>query len=405
MRPTFSRFDINDLLDTLPPFVRHPMALATMASVLAHGVVAVGLPVFAGSEEKKPERVVDVISLSPAEQAKLPSNSLMMPGGGLNGTSALPLPLTKNGALSPLAGLPGSTLGGSGSGLMLDLPQNPVFSQSSSSTNNDFNRRTVTITKPLFPPTNFTGKRQQLNIDFNATPEQEPSDHTNREQTPQPPGAPAANLPDLKANQGNSQQTQTPQQVASNTPGVAEDAGKTQQQGQQPSLTLPKSGDILGARSDEDTKTVDPSIFSAAGAKTFGDLLGGIANQTDEKPDKVFESSTMFKPQLLEIDLPLPKTSDAPAELPYAAEVLVLLTPQGTLYTEPKEGKLALKSVTLRKTGYTNPNQAVSDYLANKLPDLQERVNQKIKARELQQFEKYSYLKIIFKPKTVTADT
>jgi hypothetical protein len=411
MRPTFSRFDIHDLFDTLPPFVRHPMALATMASVLAHGVIAVGLPVFAGSEEKKPERVVDVISLSPAEQGKLPSNSLMMPGGGLNGTAALPLPLTKNGTLSPLSGLSGSTLGSSSSSYsgvpgLLDPPV-ISYTQPSSRTNSDSGFK-KSSTKILFP--GFDGNKADLKFDWTKQATEQEPDRTDRKDTPLPPSdkPPAQNLPDLKADQGNSQ---NPQQVASKTPGVTEDAGKTPQKGQQsqpapkPALTVAQAfGPVTDSKA---TKEVDTSALTTAQTENYADLLAQMAKAGKSGSENdITELPTVLNPQVIELQLPLPLTSDAPTQQPTPAEFLVMLTPQGTLLAFPdKEGKLAVKYTPLRATGYLNLTAEAESYFQTKLPELQKAIEQQIASGKLKKFDKYSYMKIIFKPTAATVTT
>jgi hypothetical protein len=417
MRPTFSRFDIHDLFDTLPPFVRNPMALATMASVLAHGVIAVGLPVFAGSEEKKPERVVDVISLSPAEQGKLPSNSMMMPGGGLNGTAALPLPLTKNGTLSPLSGLSGSTLGSSGSPYsgVPGLLDPPIISYNQTSptttrTNSDSGFK-KSSTKILFP--GFDGSKADLKFDWsNQVTEQEADRTANKDQTPRPPGAPADNLPKLDTNQGNPPETQTPQKVATNNPGTLEEAGKKQQQGQPlqiqvPALTVAQA---LGQFSPgEKTKAVDQIALANAQSTTYADMFDSIAKLSNSKIEELIEQPTILRPQEITLSLPIPKTSDAIPEQqqPVPAEFILVLNPQGGLLTSPgPEGKPALKFNMVRETGYANLTQQAVTYMQTQNAVLQESINQQVKEGKLKLFDgKYSYLKIIVKPTAVTVTT
>jgi hypothetical protein len=415
MRPTFSRFDIHDLFDTLPPFVRHPMALATMASVLAHGVIAVGLPLFAGSEEKKPERVVDVISLSPAEQGKLPSNSLMMPGGGLNGTAALPLPLTKNGTFSPLSGLSGSTLGSSSSSYsgvpgLLDPPIISYTQTSPPRTNSDTGFK-KSSTKILFP--GFDGNKADLKFDWTKQATEQEPDHTaNKDQTPKPPGAPADNLPKLDTNQGNPPETQTPQKVATNNPGTLEEAGKQQQQGQlqQPQAPVSTVAQALGQFTPgEKTKAVDQIALANAQSTTYADMFDSIANLSNSKIEELIEQPTILRPQEITLSLPIPKTSDAIPEQqqPVPAEFIVVLNTQGGLLTSPgPEGKPVLKFTMVRETGYVNLTQQALTYMQTQNAVLQESINQQVKAGKLKSFDgKYSYLKVIVKPTAATVTT
>jgi hypothetical protein len=405
MRPTFSRFDIHDLLDTLPPFARHPMALATVASVLAHGAIAVGLPLFAESEEEKPERIVDVISLSPAEQGKLPSNGLMMPGGGLNGTSALPLPLTKNGALSPLSGLSGSTLGSSGSSYsgvpgLLDPPI-ISYTQPSSRTSSDLTfRSTPKTTRSL---TGFTGNTIAFDIGQLTQTEEKPTDPTKgKDKTELPPGEkpPAQNLPVVQA--GN---PENPSQPLKGTLEQSADNRKTPNQPptqpqQPPSAPVPTVAQALGPVSfGEKTKQVDNIALTTAQAATYADFFDSIAKQQNLSEEKVLEQSTVLRPQELAFSLPFPKTSDAITEQPVPAEFIAVLTPQGKLLILPgQDGKPALRFSMLRETGYANLNKQALDYLQTQIPVLQQAIDQQIASEKLKKFDKYSYLKLIFTP-------
>lgn len=99
MSNPFDRFDLEGALDGLPDSLRNPMALAVGASLVTHGVFFIGLPAFSGiqTKEEKPERIVNVIELSPQEQAQLPQ-STMAGQFPMNTTS----PLKTN----PLASLP-----------------------------------------------------------------------------------------------------------------------------------------------------------------------------------------------------------------------------------------------------------------------------------------------------------
>jgi hypothetical protein len=108
MNNPFANFDLEASLSTLPGVMRQPMVLAVAASGLVHGLVFLVLPVVTNSAESKklPDRIVNVIDLSPEQQAKLPPSMMV---------SQLPtLPTTMGGKL-PLTGLlPGM------------LPNNPL---------------------------------------------------------------------------------------------------------------------------------------------------------------------------------------------------------------------------------------------------------------------------------------
>jgi hypothetical protein len=430
MRPTFSRFDIHDLLDTLPPFVRHPMAVATMASVLAHGVIAVGLPVFAGSEEKKPERVVDVISLSPAEQGKLPSNSLMMPGGGLNGTSALPLPLTKNGTLSPLSGLSGSTLGSASSSYsgvpgLLDPPI-ISYTQTSPPRNSDpIFKTTSKTTKPL---TGFTGNTIAFDIGKLTQPtptEDKPKDPTEgKDKTDLPPGEkpPASTtigaLP-TGTTGGTPAKTPEANQINPNPGGTLPDSGSAQNQQQPlPNAQLPTAAVALGNPNFGDTtKEVNMATLEGYGAfsgktdEVYGKMLEQEAKRINPewKADNITDTATTKNPLVLEVSAPLiPKTSDPITTQPVSAEFVLLITPKGEIYAErDPQGASVLKPSILRETGYPNlTNQAIT-YLQTQLPAIQKLVTEQVLPKSLPTPEnvgKYRFLRVIIKP-TATAAT
>jgi hypothetical protein len=100
MNNPLANFDLSLFLENLPNTLQRPMTVAVGASILTHGLVLVGLPLLTGAADapEKPDRVVNVITLTPEEQAKLPQASpapmpgmIGMPGMGmLPGIAALP---------------------------------------------------------------------------------------------------------------------------------------------------------------------------------------------------------------------------------------------------------------------------------------------------------------------------
>ncbi len=414
MRPTFSRFDIHDLLDTLPPFVRHPMAVATMASVLAHGVIAVGLPVFAGSDEKKPERVVDVISLSPAEQSKLPSNGLMMPGGGLNGTSALPLPLSKNGALSPLSGLSSSTIGSNGSSYsgvpgLLDPPI-ISYTQPSSTTraNSDSGSRKTTST---FSFTDNAGKTKVNDLLMQLAQQsqtQQPSDPTaGKDKTALPPG----------------EKPPASSEIAALPPGATGGTPAKTPETPTPAGTL-NDGNTPPSPTATPSSTATPALLTAA--QTYGDPESSIGNNRNEatalfgtaytkltkaltevNPAGEIDPTTLnFKDMpVLSLKLELLKTSDKAVQEPGPVEFLVLMAPDGTLLTRTgTDGKVVLENGLLRKAGYSKIT-AQAETSLQQIASLQEEVKKQLQARIgiTSKSKQYSLLKLIFQPTSATA--
>lgn len=76
-------------LDKAGQFLRQPLALAVLASLGAHALLAVSMPMWSASGEKKPDtRSVPIVELSPLEQARLPQTDLPK--------SLSPLPKTTN---------------------------------------------------------------------------------------------------------------------------------------------------------------------------------------------------------------------------------------------------------------------------------------------------------------------
>jgi hypothetical protein len=76
-------------LDKAGQFLRQPLALAVLASLGAHALLAVTLPMWSASGEKKPDtKSVPIVELSPLEQARLPQSTFSK--------SLPPLPKTAN---------------------------------------------------------------------------------------------------------------------------------------------------------------------------------------------------------------------------------------------------------------------------------------------------------------------
>ncbi len=433
MRPTFARFDFQDLLDTLPPVMRQPMVVATIGSVFAHALLALSLPVMAGGDQKKPERVVGVVSLTPAEQAKLPSTMANLPGSGMKGTSMVPLPLGSNGTMSPLNGLIGknsltggtnSTTSSGYSNLPGLLDPAPITISSSKNDLSDLWKLPVrspnsgfkiSTTKFEIPPVNLSEDKQV-------------EDRPQRDKTDLPPDErPPAVVPNLNPaspapNTSGQQQPAEPVQLAKGqTDGTLSDSGPsksgtTAQPNPQatPSPATPPLqtvAQVFGqATFGPKTQAVNSIALTTAQSDSYADILAQIAHQTNPTsgPDDALEISTTLNPQVIEIPLPLPKTSDTIPEAaqPVAAEFLVLLTPQGQLFTLPTQDKKStLRSPMLRETGYSNLNQQLATYMETQIPALQQEVTKRIETKQLTKFDKYSYLKIIFKPTPTAVNT
>ena len=103
--------------DALPEFLRSPMTLAMGASILAHGIFFLGLPIVANPGESQDIRPVNVVQLTPQEQAQTPAIALQ---------PQLPSSLIPTNPLSP-----NGLLNGSPNGLL--TPPIPVSPNPSSS--------------------------------------------------------------------------------------------------------------------------------------------------------------------------------------------------------------------------------------------------------------------------------
>ena len=83
--------------DALPEFLRSPMTLAMGASVLVHGIFFLGLPVVANHGDPQDIRPVNVVQLTPQDQAQVPAIAQQP----LQPSSLIPNPLSPNGLLNP----------------------------------------------------------------------------------------------------------------------------------------------------------------------------------------------------------------------------------------------------------------------------------------------------------------
>ncbi len=138
-------------LDKAGQFLRQPLALAVLASVGAHALLAVTLPMWSASGEKQPDtKSVSVVELSPLEQARLPQSDL---------SKALsPLPKTTNKASKTKPADPLGTVG------ILGTPTSPPPDA------------TALYPIPLEPPIPFSGLSATSSLPKRSTPKKvEPS--------------------------------------------------------------------------------------------------------------------------------------------------------------------------------------------------------------------------------------
>jgi hypothetical protein len=145
MNNPFANFDLEESLSGLPGVLRQPMVLAVAASGLVHGLFFVVLPVVTNSAESKklPDRIVNVIELTPEQQANLPP-SMMVNQLPLNQTPLLP---TAPGGKLPLTSLfPGMT---PNSTMNIPKSKNPIDAYIEDSLRNSQN---TIASNPYFDP-------------------------------------------------------------------------------------------------------------------------------------------------------------------------------------------------------------------------------------------------------------
>jgi hypothetical protein len=145
MNNPFANFDLEESLSGLPGVLRQPMVLAVAASGLVHGLFFVVLPVVTNSAESKklPDRIVNVIELTPEQQANLPP-SMMVNQLPLNQTPLLP---TAPGGKLPLTSLfPGMT---PNSTMNIPKSKNPIDAYIEDSLRNSQN---TIAANPYFDP-------------------------------------------------------------------------------------------------------------------------------------------------------------------------------------------------------------------------------------------------------------
>jgi hypothetical protein len=346
-----------------------------------------------------------------------------MPGGGLNGTAALPLPLTKNGTLSPLSGLSGSTLGSSGSPYsgvpgLLDPPIISYNQTSPPRPNSDSIFKTTKTKKTI------TGYTDTTAIDIaeliqKRQPEEKPTDPTaNRDSTLGPPGAIATNLPKVEPNK------EVPENPTKPIDGTIPESGPNPQQSnpstqnqqlQPPNAQLPTAAIALGEPNFGEA-TNEVNMASPGGIVTFSSkadyytsMLKQVAQQTNPtwNENDVLDTETIHRPLLLELPaLPIPKTSDAITRPPLAPEFILLVTRQGTIYLDRnQQGNVVFNPVFLRRTGYTNLDSQAINYMRTQLPAIQTLVAEQVLANNpptKDNKDKYRYLRVRFKPTSAT---
>jgi hypothetical protein len=148
MNNPFANFDLEESLSGLPGVLQQPMVLAVAASGLVHGLFFLVLPVVTNSAESKklPDRIVNVIELTPEQQANLPP-SMMVNQLPLNQSPLLP---TAPGGKLPLTSLfPGMT---PNSTINIPKSKNPIDAYIEDSLRNSQNTIAANPYFDPFPP-------------------------------------------------------------------------------------------------------------------------------------------------------------------------------------------------------------------------------------------------------------
>jgi hypothetical protein len=158
MNNPFANFDLEESLSGLPGVLRQPMVLAVAASGLVHGLFFLVLPVVTNSAESKklPDRIVNVIELTPEQQANLPP-SMMVNQLPLNQTPLLP---TTPGGKLPLTSLfPGSV---PNSTITVPPSKNPIDSYIEDSLRNSQNSITSNSYFDPLPPVRISRSEPEV---------------------------------------------------------------------------------------------------------------------------------------------------------------------------------------------------------------------------------------------------
>ena len=285
--------------DALPEFLRSPMTLAMGASVLAHGVFFLGLPVVVNPNEAQDIRPVNVVQLTPQDQAQTPAidqqSALPLSPNGLlngspNGLRLPPIPASPTPSPTPFdfSALP------SGSA------SQPSYSPPSDNLDNSYFQERIRMAEAREAEARSALEKERLKQTPKASP------------TPSPSGSPSP-TPSV-----------TPTPSTTPTPSVAPTPSVTPT----PSATPPLK--LAAANSPEErAKTLALYQFDD------GSQPGSKANRSETQG----RSFTWFgSPKQQEnfrktksLPVTFPEASKPPAELPYPASTLPLKNYQDCL--------------------------------------------------------------------------
>jgi hypothetical protein len=343
MNNPLANFDLSLFLENLPNTLQRPMTVAVGASILTHGVVLVGLPLITGAADapEKPDRIVNVITLTPEEQAKLPQSAPVV--------TQMPLSLGTNGILPSLTGL-----------MPTPAPLMPLMPSSDPSKNplldigqpfnNPFPQSSLYDSQPLFPPTDpIIVYRDRPTPEPSPTPSPTPTPSPSPTPTPSPTSSPTegepSNLPKVTPGvegtvtptapgtpSGNAATPLQGTNPATRQPLTPEQLAVLRQTPEQIAAIAKQQQEILVATTyNPDTTT--PSAGVSQSIKLYAQLGEKLAasGMTDDSLKALWSNPV----RVAEIPLPIPQTQYKFDQVK-PATVQVVLDPNNQLLLPPK---------------------------------------------------------------------
>ncbi len=170
--------------DALPEFLRSPMTLAMGASILAHGIFFLGLPIVANPGDSQDIRPVNVVQLTPQDQAQVPAIAQQPQ----QPSSLIPNPLSPNGLLTPpIPVSPNPSLNSTPfdfSGLSGGPTSQPSYSSPSNNYNDSYYQNPTRVAETEKPRSD--SEKEQLNKRLNPSPNSSPSPSPSPSLSPSP---------------------------------------------------------------------------------------------------------------------------------------------------------------------------------------------------------------------------
>jgi hypothetical protein len=330
--------------DAMPEFLRSPMTIAVGASLLAHGIFFLGLPVVANHANKDDLRPVNVVQLTPQEQAQVPA--IAIPSATLppNSTLTNPFPsvLTPNSPLSPTT--PGLSDGS------LNSPKFDIDTSNSGTSGTTYNYPWL----DLFP-----------NRSTSPTPETKPS--------PSPSPSPSPNS------------SPSPSPSASATPSPLQSV--TPQPNPSPQATPAPSSSPTSNPTTAATPAPQPTTLAAANTPEERARQQALYQFDDgTQPTSSLNSTNVSKrstdwhqlPKVREILGPKPFAEQLrPAQFPYPKQLVALRGAKHSVFglVIGKDGKVLDQPILIKGGGYGKLDFELMKEVKNKTfqPDTSEK--------------------------------